>query len=114
MKLQIKQAATSLGLDKDKLVAEWAATVLDDQTRRYLGEMGFAIDARKLDQSSREFDADYTLRAVMFAENLKLQYAQLAQDDRQFGASYGLKVADSQQNATNSAVEAYLKSKGLI
>jgi len=114
MNAKIDQAATSLGLDRDKLVADWAATVLDDNTRRYLGEMGFAIDSRKLDQSSREFDADYTLRAVMFAENLKLQYAQLAQDDRQFGANYGLDVAKAENSATNSAIEAYLKSKGLI
>lgn len=98
---QIKQKATELGQSADTIRQNYVLGLLHDATTKYGIDVGASIDRAKLSQAGVEFQQDLAFR---------LQ--QLAQQDRQFGASYGLDAARLTLDANNSAYDHYKDTFG--
>jgi hypothetical protein len=81
----IAQQAKELGLREEELRLDYLVSVMQDATDRYGIDTGAGIDRAKLAQAGKEFQ-----------EDLLFRYAALAQADRQFGATYGLDVINTQ------------------
>lgn len=92
----LKQKATELGQSADKIRLDYTLGLMDDITKRYGLDLGAAVDREKLSQAGREFQQDLIFRLT-----------QLAQQDRQFGASYGLDVAKTQHTIDQDNYDRY-------
>lgn len=83
----IKQKAAELGQSEQKIMYDYTLGLMDDLTRRYGIDVGAAIDREKLKQARTEW-----------LEELSFKLAQLAQQDAQFGAGYGLDYVKTQHD----------------
>jgi hypothetical protein len=81
----VAQKARELGIQEDELRLDYLVALMNDATDRYGIDVGADLDRAKLAQAGKEFQEDLIFR-----------YAALAQEDRQFGAGYGLDVAKTQ------------------
>lgn len=81
----VNQAAAQLGQDADRLQLDYTLALMRDATDRYGIDVEQYLDLKRLSQQDRQF-----------LEDLAFRFAQLGQDDRQFGASYGLNLAELQ------------------
>jgi len=75
----LAQKAAELGISKDQVMSSWVLGLMDDATRNRSVDIGASIDRAKLDQQSEQFKMD-----------LAFKFAQLAQQNDMFGASWGL------------------------
>jgi hypothetical protein len=82
---QIHQKAAELGQSADQIMSQWLLGLMDDATRRYGINVGAQVDMSRLSEQSQEFKEDLAFRILA-----------LEQQDRQFGATYGLDVVKTQ------------------
>jgi hypothetical protein len=99
---QTKQAATDLGISQEKVMSQWLESQMADATQRYGIDTSADMDQLKLHTADKEFMSD-----------LAFKYAQLAQQDDQFGANLGLQTAGLQVSAQDSANNTALRAMGL-
>lgn len=96
----VNARAAELGLSGDQMQLDYTMGLIDDATRRYGIDEGMKIDREKLAQAGREFQ-----------EELAFKFAQLEQQDAQFGASYGLDLArfnaDEDQRTFDNAMRLF-------
>lgn len=99
---QVNQKAAELGLDADKLMADYVISLMQDATDRYGIDVGAQVDREQLAQAGREF-----------MEDLAFKYASLAQSAEQFGYTYGLNASELGLQADQFAWQQYMDSLGL-
>jgi len=75
----VNQEAARIGIAADELQQRWTIAMLQDATQRYGIDADVDVALAQLSQRGREF-----------AEELAFKFAQLAQNDAQFGADFGL------------------------
>jgi hypothetical protein len=90
---QVNQKAAELGISKDQVMSQWLIGLADDATRRLGINVGAQIDMSKLNEQSAEFKEDLAFRLVA-----------LGQQDRQFGATYGLSFLNTQNALNGTAI----------
>jgi len=100
---EIAQKAAQLGLDRDELMINYTLGLMRDATDRYGIDVDAAVNREKLSQAGREFVEDLAFRYAQLAQQAELFYAGLEQEDRQFGATFGLDAAALQQRALENA-----------
>lgn len=93
----IAQKAAELEIDQNQLVQSWTVALMEDMTRRWGIEAQFDVDMARLAQQSAQFQEDLFFKMMQLDQQMALGYAQLEQDDRQFGADYGLRVAELEE-----------------
>lgn len=87
-----KQKAAELGLSAEKIRTDYLLGLMDNATRTHGIDVGAAVDREKLSQAGREFQQDMIFRIMS-----------LEQQDRQFGANYGLDLTHLQSDMDDSA-----------
>jgi hypothetical protein len=90
---QVNQKAAELGQSADQVMSQWLIGLADDATRRLGINVGAQIDMSRLNEQSAEFKEDLAFRLVA-----------LGQQDRQFGATYGLSFLNTQGALNSTAI----------
>lgn len=90
---QIHQKAAELGQSADQVMSQWLLGLAEDATRRLGINVGAQVDMSRLGEQSQEFKEDLAFRLIA-----------LAQQDRQFGASYGLDFLQTQGTLNGQAI----------
>lgn len=89
----VAQEAARLGQNADKMMFDFLTAQMNDLTQRYGIDVSSYIDLAQLKQQDQQFKEDLAFRLNALEQQMKLSYAQLEENRRQFGVGSSLDLA---------------------